>query len=122
MLQKAIALAFVLVCASSWSAMAQESCIGQHTATGMDFSGSGSMISEPFSVREGAIFADSNMSAAGAIQLMNAAGDMVLLRNSVDAGPLTEATQVWTAGQYYLVVDFFSDEGDWSVTIEQPVA
>lgn len=97
-------------------------CIGQHTPTGMDFSGTGSMISDPFPVNAGAIFAKSDMSAAGAIKLMNAAGQPILLRNSTSAGPLTEADTVYQAGNYYLVIDFFTDEGDWSITIEQPTS
>lgn len=97
-------------------------CIGQHTPTGMDFSGTGSDISDPFAVKGGAVFAKSDMSAAGAIKLMNAAGDTILLRNSVDPGPLTKADTVYHAGNYYLVIDFFAGEGDWSITVEQPTS
>lgn len=99
-----------------------DGAIGTHTPTGLEFHGTGSTISEPFPMTEGAVFATSAMSEAGAIKLMNAAGDTVLLHNAAEAHEGTEAATVYAAGDYYLVVDFYSDEGDWSLTIEQPAA
>ena len=122
MLLRSVVLAIVMAFVFSGPALGQESCIGQHTPTGMQFSGFGSMISEPIAIQEGVIFAASEMSAAGAIQLVSAAGDTILLRNEINPGPITEAPRVWTSGQYYLVVDFFSEEGSWVITVEQPVA
>lgn len=104
------------------SAQDAASCIGQHTPQGLEFSGTGGSISEPFPVNAGALFATAQMSEAGAIKLMNAAGDTILLGNSAEPYTTTEAATVYTAGDYYLVADFFSADGTWSVTIEQPSA
>jgi hypothetical protein len=105
-------------------ASAQEStpepCIGRLTPEGLEFGGSGSLISEPFAVSEGALFANVEMSAAGAVKLMNAAGDTILLGNAAEPFQTVEAVSVREADDFYLVVDFYSEEGDWSLVVEQP--
>jgi hypothetical protein len=73
-------------------------------------------------VLKGALFANVEMSNAGSIKLMNAAGDSVLLGNDSKAFTTIEAATVYTAGEYYLIADFYADDGAWSVTLEQPSA
>ena len=62
------------------------------------------------------------MSEAGSLELINAAGDSILLGSDSEAYSSIEAETVREAGDYYLVADFYGDPGDWSVTIEQPSA
>jgi hypothetical protein len=115
-------LALPLLAGSVAAQDASPPCIGQHTLQGLEFSGNGGSISEPFPVNAGALFATVQMSEAGAIKLMNAAGDTVLLGNAAEPYTTTEAVTVYTAGDYYLVADFYSADGTWSAIIEQPMA
>lgn len=119
-LASALSTGAALILNQAQAQVPASTCIGRHTIRGMTFRGLGSVVTDPFTIREGAIFARSRMSDAGAIYLMNAAGSMVLLRNESEPGPITEANSVFEGGQYYLVVDFYGDEGPWSLVIEQP--
>lgn len=115
-----VAATLVAALGSGPVSLAQESCVGTITPEGMEFSGSGGSITEPFALHEGALFSDAMMTQAGALKLMNAAGDTILLGNAAEPYATREANTVFTAGDYYLVADFYGDDGDWSVTIEQP--
>jgi hypothetical protein len=99
-----------------------DNVIGRYTATGIELSGSGSMITEPVTLKQGILIADAHMTAAGAIKILNAAGDYVLLANSTDAYDGTKATKISEAGGYLIGAEFYGDPGDWSVTLSQPSA
>lgn len=105
------------------SPAACEGAIGRHTPTGVEFEGLESTVSEPFPIRDGLLLAEVAMSDAGSVELVNAAGESILLGNGSEAYEAIEATTVRSPGDYYLVVDFYSaSEGEWSVKLEQPTS
>lgn len=100
-----------------------ESCrdvIGRHTPSGIEFSGHGGTITEPFEIKAGLLLAEVAMTEAGGIQLITAAGDLIGLGSASEAYEAVEAVRVAKPGAYYLVADFYSADGDWTVMIEQP--
>jgi hypothetical protein len=117
----AVGVALVVTLGLGMPAVAQEACTGSElTVEGKEFSGSGGSISEPITLKEGVVFADITMGEAGSVKLLNAAGDSILLGNKPDAYTNKSAEPIREAGDYYLVIEFYSTDADWSVTLQQP--
>lgn len=99
-----------------------DDAIGRFTPSGAEFHGTGNTVSDAIPFKKGIVIAEVTMGAAGAVKLVSAAGDFVLLSNSTDPVDHAQALEQIDAGNHYLGVEFFSDISDWSVKLEQPKA
>ncbi len=128
MLGRIAIITVAIVAATGGTTVAQEATppacegvIGRHTVEGVEFAGSEPIITEPFALQPGVLFAEVSMGAAGSAELVNAAGDSILIGNGSEPYDAIEAAEVRQPGDYYLVIDFYSaQQANWTVALEQP--